>query len=215
MRIGRHTIGVAAIALALAMAARAEGQMAGDPKAESMTMTGDLRVAFNGLFAEHVWLAGSATGAALQGSQTGFAAAAAALDSNSVAIADAVGRFHGAGARNAFLPLWRRHIGFVVDYTTGLATRDKGKQEKAVSDLLGYANGLAAFLHSAHPELPTATLADLVRGHIVSLKGAIDAQGAGDWAGAYLALRNAAAHMRMIADPLAMDLAKRAARAAM
>jgi hypothetical protein len=170
---------------------------------------GDLRVAFNGLFSEHIWLAGAATGAALQGSQQGFAAAAAALDSNSVAIADAVGRFHGAGARSAFLPLWRRHIGFVVDYTTGVAANDKAKQDKAVNDLLGYANDLAAFLHSAHPDLPTATLADLIRGHIVSLKSVIDRQAAGDWAGAFLALRSAAAHMQMIGDPLAMDLAKK------
>jgi hypothetical protein len=175
----------------------------------AMNAGGDLRVAFNGLFSEHIWLAGAATGAALQGSQPGFAAAAAALDSNSVAIADAVGRFHGAGARSAFLPLWRRHIGFVVDYTTGVAGKDKAKQDKAVNDLLGYANDLAAFLHSAHPDLPTATLADLIRGHIVSLKSVIDRQAAGDWAGAFLALRAAAAHMQMIADPLAMDLAKK------
>jgi hypothetical protein len=172
---------------------------------------GDVRVLLNGLFAEHIWLAGAATGAALQGSAQGFGAAAAALDSNSVAIAGAVGAVHGANARDAFLPLWRRHIGFVVDYTQGVAAKDRGKQDRAVKALLGYADDLAAFLHSAHPRLPMATLAELIRGHIVTLKAVIDAQAAGKWDVAFLALRGAAAHMQMIADPLAMDVASRPA----
>jgi hypothetical protein len=203
------SIGSAFVALAL-VAAPAAAQASHDTMEKSMAMRGDLRVAFNALFAEHVWLAAAATGAALQGGQAGFAAAAAALDSNSVALADAVGRFHGQAARGPFLALWRRHIGFVVDYTTALAAKDKPKQDQAVSDLLGYTNDLAAFLHSAHPSLPTATLADLVKGHILTLKSVIDLQARGDWAGAYVALRSAAAHMQMIGDPLATDLANKA-----
>jgi hypothetical protein len=50
-------------------------------------------------------------------------------------------------------------------------------------------------------------VADLVRGHITSLKTVIDAQAAGDPA-LYNNIRTAAAHMRMIADPLAAAIAK-------
>jgi hypothetical protein len=49
-------------------------------------------------------------------------------------------------AGDAFLPLWRKHIGFVVDYTTGLAAKDKAKQDKAVADLVAYTQDFGAFL---------------------------------------------------------------------
>ena len=62
-----------------------------------------------------------------------------------------------------------------VDYTTGLATKDKTKQDKAVNDLVGYTQDLGAFLSSANLNLPKNVVADLVQGHILSLKTVIDA----------------------------------------
>jgi hypothetical protein len=72
---------------------------------------------------EHVLLASSATGAALAGRQPQFEGAAAALDANSVDIAKNIGMVYGPEAEAAFLDLWRKHIGFVVDYISGLALR--------------------------------------------------------------------------------------------
>jgi hypothetical protein len=167
-----------------------------------------LQTTLNTLFQEHVYLAAAATGAALGGRQPEFQAAAAALDQNSVAIAQAVGMVYGADAEKAFLPLWRRHIGFVVDYTVGLAGRDKAKQEQAVNALLGYTDELGAFLSSANPNLTRAAVADLVKHHILTLKEVIDAQAAGDAPRAYRALRTAAGHMQGIATPLAQAIVK-------
>ena len=93
-----------------------------------------------------------------------FQAGARALDSNSVALSRAIGSVYGDDAGTAFLALWRKHIGFVVDYTTGVATKNRAKQDKAVSDLLGYATDFGAFLSAACPSLPTRVVADLVRG---------------------------------------------------
>lgn len=168
----------------------------------------DLRTGLNQLFQEHIYLAGAATNAALGGRNAEFTAAANALDANSVTISKAIGSVYGMDAENAFLPLWRRHIGFVVDYTTGLATKDMNKQQRAVTALLGYTNDLAAFLASANPNLPQAAVAELVKGHILSLKAAIDAQAAGDQALAFTKLREAAGHMQMIGDPIAAAIAK-------
>jgi hypothetical protein len=176
--------------------------------ATSATKAADLREGLNALFGEHAMLAAAATGAALGGREAEFTASAAALDANSVDIAKAIGSVYGAGAEQAFLPLWRRHIGFVVDYTVGLATGDRAKQDKGVSDLLGYTQDLAAFLSSANPNLPKAAVADLVKGHILSLKEVIDAQAAKDPARAATALRKAYSHMHMIADPLADAIVK-------
>jgi hypothetical protein len=194
----------------LTIAAVLIGAIAGGARAQTDRMSpADVRVTLNGLFAEHLWLATSATGAALRGDEDGFQAAAGALDANSVVIADAVGSFHGAGARDAFLALWRRHIGFVVDYATGVATLDQRKQDGAVDALMGYVRDLSAVLSSAHPSLPQDAVAGLVREHVVTLKAVIDAQASGDVVRAYEARRAAVAHMRMIADPLASALVER------
>ncbi len=101
------------------------------------------------------------------------------------------------------MPLWRKHIGFVVDYTVGVATKDK-----AVSDLVQYTQDFGAFLSSANPNLPKQVVADLVKTHASTLKDVIDAQGAKDWSKFYPSLRTAAGHMQMIGDPLAEAIVK-------
>src|SRR5262245_46675252 len=133
-----RAIGLAA-ALAIGVALRGAGQssMSNMSTSQPSMSASDLRVALNTLLAEHIYLAGSATGAALGGRTPEFQAAAGTLDSNSVAIAKAIGSIYGEDAGTAFLALWRKHIGFVVDYTTGVATKNKMKQDKAVQDLLG------------------------------------------------------------------------------
>src|SRR5215467_11474553 len=176
--------------------------------ATSSTKAAGLRSGLNTLFQEHIYLAAAATGAALGGREAEFKAAAAALDANSIAISKAIGSVYGQGAEDAFLPLWRKHIGMVVDYTVGVATNDKAKQDKAVADLIGYTQDFGAFLQSANPNLPKSVVADLVKHHVVTLKEVIDAQASKDPAKAYTAVRTAAGHMQMIADPLAEAIVK-------
>ena len=176
--------------------------------ATSVTKAAELRASLNYLMGEHILLASSATGAALAGRDAQFKAAAAALDANSVDISKAIGSVYGQGAGDAFLPLWRRHIGFVVDYTVGVATKDQAKQQKAVEDLVGYSQDFGAFLASANPNLPKDVVAGLVKDHILTLKPVIDTQAAGDQPKVYTLLRSATAHMRMIADPLAEAIVK-------
>ena len=169
----------------------------------SSTPAAGLRVGLNALLSEHVYLAAAATNAALRGHQAEFEAAAAALDGNSVDVSRAIGSVYGPEAEQAFLPLWRKHIGMVVDYTVGVAGGDRAKQDKAVSDLLGYTQDFGAFLQAANPNLPKAVVADLVKHHVVTLKDVIDAQAAKDPRRAFTAERTGAGHMQMIADPLA------------
>ena len=169
----------------------------------SATPAASLRVGLNALLSEHVYLAAAATNAALAGRQPEFEAAAAALDANSVDVAKAIGSVYGPDAEKAFLPLWRKHIGMVVDYTVGVATGDRAKQDRAVDDLVGYTHDFGAFLSGANPNLPKSVVADLVKHHVLTLKAVIDAQAAKDPDRAFTALRTGAAHMQTIADPLA------------
>jgi hypothetical protein len=208
----RTTLGAAAaVALLATGCARSMPRshaMASPDTASTATPAASLRTALNALFAEHVYLAAAATGAALGGRDTEFKAAAGALDANSMAIARAIGSVYGEDAEAAFLPLWRRHIGFVVDYTVGAAGGDRARQDRAVSELVAYTQDLGAFLASANPNLPKSVVADLVKHHVVTLKDVIDAQVAKDPARAFAAARTAAGHMQQIADPLAEAIVK-------
>lgn len=65
----------------------------------------DLRAGWNALLAEHVYLTGAATNAALGGRQAELEAAAGALDANSKDIAVSLGAVCGKPAEDAFLPL--------------------------------------------------------------------------------------------------------------
>jgi len=172
------------------------------------TKAAGLRAALNTLFQEHVYLAAAATGTALGGREDEFKSAAGALDGNSIAIGQAIGSVYGADAEKAFLPLWRRHIGFVVDYTVGAASKDKAKQDKAVAELVSYTDDFGAFLAGANPNLPKDTVADLVKHHVLTLKDVIDAQAAGNQPQAWKHARTAAGHMAKIADPLAAAITK-------
>ena len=198
--VSRIATGVATLAAALTLI--------GEPAGAQTMAASDLRTTLNTGLSEHVWLAAATTEAALGGRSGEFQNAAAALDANSVALSQAIGSVYGQGAGAAFLELWRKHITFFVDYTTGVAKKNQAMQDKAVKDLLGYADDFGAFLASANPNLPKDVVAGLVRDHAVGLKAVVDAQGKGDWATAYTKLREAAAHMQMIADPLAGAIAK-------
>ncbi len=193
-------------ALFAATTLNAQSMQASNP-ATTMTVAA-LKAKLNTLLSEHVYLAAAATGAALGGRQAEFQAAVGALDNNSVDVSKAIGMVYGNGAETAFLALWRRHIGFVVDYTTGIAGKDKMKADKAVNDLVQYTQDFGAFLSSANPNLPKSVVADLVKGHVLTLKSVIDAQQMGDQKKTYWTLREAAMHMQMIADPLADAIAK-------
>lgn len=176
--------------------------------AAAQTSASDLRTGLNTTLAAHVYLAAAATEAALGGRSGEFRDAAGALDANSVALGKAIGSVYGDGAGSAFLALWRKHIGFFVDYTNGVAKKDKAMQDKAVNDLIGYAGDFAAFLASANPNLPKDVVTGLVKDHVVGLKAVVDAQAKGDWTTAYARLHEAAGHMQMIADPLAGAISK-------
>jgi hypothetical protein len=198
---------ISAVAV-LVLLASAWSAVAATHTPTSATKAAELRTGLNSLFREHIFLAAAATGAALDGREAEFKAAAAALDGNSVDIAKAIGSVYGKDAGEAFLPLWRKHIGFAVDYTVGVATKDKGKADTAVNELIQYTQDFGAFLSAASPKLPKSVVADLVKHHVVTLKDVIDAQAEKDSARAYTAVRTAAAHMQMIADPLAETIVK-------
>ncbi len=184
---------------ALAPAIAEQNSISGD----ATTSAVDFRTALDQLLQEHLFLATFATDAAIGGRTDEFNAASDALNTNGTDIGAALGKIYGADAQDQFNTIWSAHNGFFVDYTTGVATKDDAKKQMAVQNLTTvYVPQFAAFLASA-TGLSQDDLTTLVADHVTTTAAVVDAQGAGDAAGAALADRTAAMHMKMIGDPLA------------
>ena len=168
---------------------------------DGMASAAGLRVALNNLLAEHTFLAANATDEALNGNTPGFEAAAAALDENSVELADAITSVYGEEAGAEFLAQWRAHIGFFVDYTTASAAGDEAGQTAAVENLGVYITDFAAFLAGA-TGLPQDALETGLQEHVMGLAMVVDAQAAEDPTAAYSELRTAYLHMQALGDAL-------------
>lgn len=169
----------------------------------------NLRATLYQLLGEHVLLAASATEEALRARSADFEAAAIALDLNSEEIAAAIGLVYGVEAGEAFLPLWRTHIGFFVDYTNAVAVGDEDGRQQALNDLNEYSVEFAAFLNSANPNIDPDVIVANLSMHVETLIRVIGAQATvtpqqtGDQQEAFMALHEAYAHMDSTAAYLA------------
>ncbi|WP_182112945.1 MULTISPECIES: copper amine oxidase [unclassified Actinotalea] len=147
----------------------------GDPADAAST----LRAGLTQLLQEHVYLASTAVFTAYtDDGATGspaFAAAAAELDGNSVALSEAVGSLAGPEHGEAFLDLWREHIGYFVDYAVATAGDDTEGAQAALVALDGYRPAAGAFFAEVSAgELPADTVAEGLTHHVETLAGAID-----------------------------------------
>ncbi|MEO8273845.1 MAG: hypothetical protein ABI620_07245, partial [Chloroflexota bacterium] len=182
-----------------------------DPMTSAAPMTdsaaADLRTKLDLALGEHIILASKATGAALGGRNDEFAAYGALLNTNGTDIGAMIGAAYGADAKDAFNKIWSAHNGFFVDYTTGVATKDQAKMDKAVQDLTTiYVPDFAKFISDA-TGLPMDAVVSLTTDHVLQTKAIVDAQAKGDWTAAYAAIRSAYAHMQMIGDAIAPAIA--------
>ncbi|MFN8441874.1 MAG: hypothetical protein U0175_13930 [Caldilineaceae bacterium] len=172
-----------------------------------------LRATLNALFGEHVALLSSATDATLRGRNVEVAAATQALDVNSVAIAEMIGLVYGKEAGVNFLPLWRKQVDSLLDYTNPSGRDNEKGRQQALDQLATSGEEINAFLAAANLNLPGTTIAELLRQYVTTLTAVIDAQAAktaqasGNQMNAYPALRTAFAHMDIQAETVAVAIA--------
>ncbi len=147
----------------------------GDPADPAST----LRSGLTQLLQEHVYLAGISvfTAYTSEGAveSPAFAAAAAELDANSVALSEAVGSLAGPEKAEEFLVTWRDHIGFFVDYAVAKAGDDAEGTQSALEALDAYRPAAGAFFDEVSGgELPADAVAEELGHHVETLAGAID-----------------------------------------
>jgi hypothetical protein len=168
-----------------------------DLPGDATSPAADLRSGLTSLLQEHVYLAGMAvaTAYATASDSAEFEAAAATLDVNTVALSEAIGEFSTPEQEEAFLALWREHIGYFVDYAVAEKTGDAEAKQTALDNLAGYTSDAGAFFEDVSGgELPASDIAMSLEMHITTLTKAIDGFAAGS-ADAFDSLRTAAMHV--------------------
>ena len=152
----------------------------------------ELRARLTYLLQDHVFLTAFTTMAILRGQDP--APAAAALDQNGAALAEAVKGVYGEAVAAQFLDLWRRHVAFLSEYSSAQAGGDKGRSDKAKGDLEVFRKEFGVFMNSVNPHLAPDAVADDLKTHVTRLTTAIDAQVKKD-PSAFDKLKKAADHM--------------------
>ena len=137
-----------------------------------------LRGALTGLLIQHVAATAFVvqTAAANSGklSAPEVKGAIAALTDNTNQLGAAIGSVYGGAAQKEFLKLWNAHIGFFVNYTLGVATKNSAKVATAQKDLNGYIAQFSQFIAGA-TKLPASAVAADLKGHVSTLETAINA----------------------------------------
>jgi hypothetical protein len=198
LRIAASHMPMTAAALAAGIA---EGAMI---DGDSASPAAELRATLTALLTEHVYLSGIAvaTAYATAPNSAEFHAAAAALDKNSVAVADAVGAVV-PDQREGFLDAWRAHIGDFVSYAVAAKGGDDEAKATEAADLAAYTQSQGAFFEEiTGGALPAAAVTASLDEHVATLAVAVDALAAGD-ANAFDRLKTAGDHMAMSAEALA------------
>ena len=132
-----------------------------------------LRADLAALVQEHVILVGLTTSSKLSGQDP--APLTAALDANSQALADLVGKYYPDVAP-PFLDAWKRHAAALVAYSDVAASTDKAVTDPAKAAITSVQGELATMLNTANPQLTIPDLTDAFGAYARSVQTAIAAQ---------------------------------------
>jgi len=200
------SIAFASVAVARTQATPSADAVAQEAPTKAVGRAADLRVKLGRLLGEHAFLAMQAMRTGVAGGAD-FAAAAEALEANTVDLEGMVTAVYGDAAGVRFGELWRSHLGYVVDYTVGVAKDDQVAVETALAGLKRYEADLVAFLSGANPYLVEDELASMLAEHVSLLTTLADVLGTDDTA-AYAKTRETYAHMFHLGKALAAAIAR-------
>ena len=172
------------------------------------TAAAAMRAGLELLFREHVYLLGDVTENLITGQGKVQDGAAAALEENTLALADRFERTYAARGEKGFLAAWRPYIELVTLYAGRQARRQPLPKADAFFQRL--AAGIGTFAFNTSPLNNARVTTTRMNNIIGALRGAIDAQARKDFAKADASLRAAgdraaelgAAFARTFADDL-------------
>ncbi len=127
---------------------------------------------------------------------------------NAKAIAGSVVPFYGKAAGDKLFELLAGHYGAVKSYMTAAFSNDKAGMDAARNNLIANADAIAAFLSSANPNWPKATLKDLLMTHGAHHMDQINEVAGKDFTSEATTWGSMKKHIYMIADALANGIVK-------
>jgi hypothetical protein len=178
-----------------------------DPRHPVVLTVAQLHSSFDSLLSRHVTLVAALMHEVGAG-DTEVRASVDALAANTQSLTDAIAVVYGADAARAFAQLWEQHTQFFVDYAQAIRDHDGKAKDEAEDRLRDYQNDFASFVTTATAGgVPLVAVTNLLHGHVDDLTRYIVADVAGDSTDAGRILRQAQAHMRVIANSIANAIA--------
>ena len=172
----------------------------------SATKAADLRATLVTLGLEHMTLTNQAIDAALDGSPTA-SASAAALYANGNTIGAAVGSIYGKDAETTFDSVWKLHLDQFVNYAVADKKGDAAAKQAALDTIQSsYTVPLAQYLAKANPNLPESALQTALTDHVNMTAVMIDDHVKGDYTSEFADLDMANSHMKDLFSTLASGI---------
>lgn len=127
---------------------------------------------------------------------------------NATQIANSIAPLYGQPAADQLLKLLAGHWGAVKHYSDATVAKDAKGKQAAVTELTANAKAIAAFLATANPNLPEATLVNMLSAHGSHHVAQIDEFAAHDYAGEARTWAMMRTHILALADALTGALVK-------
>lgn len=166
------------------------------------------RLALRDLWVEHIfWIRDYALANQSADQQQARVAADQVVD-NAGKIANSIAPLYSQPAADQLLKLLAGHWGAVKHYSDATVAKDTKGKQAAVTELTSNAKAIAAFLAGANPNLPQATLVNMLSAHGGHHIAQIDEFAAHDYAGEAKTWQMMRAHILALADALTAALVK-------
>ncbi|EJM12869.1 hypothetical protein PMI22_05179 [Pseudomonas sp. GM21] len=176
------------------------------PAADSAALT--TRLELRDLWAEHIFWIRDYVVANQAGDKAQAKVAAEQVVNNATQIANSIAPLYGQPAADQLLKLLAGHWAAVKHYSDATVAKDAKGKQAAVAELTSNAKAIAAFLATANPNLPEATLVTMLSAHGGHHVSQIDQIAAHDYAGEASTWHMMRVHIQALADALTAALVK-------
>ena len=166
------------------------------------------RLAERDLWVEHIFWIRNYALANQSADQKQAKVAADQVVDNATKIANSIAPLYGQPAADQLLKLLAGHWGAVKHYSDATVAKDAKGKQAAVTELTSNAKAIAAFLATANPNLPEATLVTMLSAHGGHHITQIDEFAAHDYAGEARTWAMMRTHILALADALTGALVK-------
>jgi hypothetical protein len=167
----------------------------------------DLRTRLDLLLGEHVMIIAKESSAAARPDE--YTSYLRLLTSNSNDLTELMRTGLGDTAATQFDRIWSAQNDYLVNYTIGLATHNKGKADGAMTNLVGkFVPQFSQFVATA-AQIPLDPIEQLATQHVLETKAMIDDQFAQNYQGMYKDLRIIYTQATRIGDSLAPRIAQK------